>query len=93
VLQTRQAYPTLAKSTLLRKDGKRCVRLRVKLSRPTPDALPTKEGKTLAEIRQGKSCQDGAVHYSTALWQQWLQTRGIAWGRRWHPADRRLRHH
>src|SRR6516164_2336102 len=63
--------------------GGRCyVRLHLKSSRPTFNALPPAQSTFAAQDGQGQSGQNGAVHAATALRQFWLHTRGFAWYRR-----------
>jgi hypothetical protein len=74
------------------KGGTRCVRVRLTLSRTTTHALPTTKGKTAAERGQGKSGEDGSFYHSTALWQQWIQTRSLSWRGCWHTTYWHLSH-
>src|SRR6266446_5898109 len=68
------------------KGGTRCVRVRFELSWSTFNALSSPQGSPLAQKGQGQSGSHGAFHHSVALWQQWLQPRGLSWHRCRHTA-------
>src|SRR4249920_1910199 len=90
VLPTRQAGETLTKSTSLPKGGTRFVRVRFKLSRGAPHALPAAQSTVLVESGRGQSGEKSPIYHPTALWQQWIQARSCSGDRCRHATHRRV---